>query len=206
MQASASLPGVFRPTIIDGKPYVDGGLSINSPLMPAIAAGAEVIHVVFLDPKMRDIPMRVPLGTVTELYRMIAILFANETRAQIVQIDQLNRALRSLENPPREVQDENLAFLLTLDQLTTTSNARRSTGRSRSTPIARRPRSSKASPASSTSSARTFEAHRRRLRRRGPTRSAPRNLGDHSAESSLAGLSHHQVVMKWTRPCADRLQ
>jgi NTE family protein len=118
VQASASLPGVFPPTIIDGKPYVDGGLSINSPLMPAIAAGAEVIHVVFLDPKMRDIPMRVPLSTVTELYRMIAILFANETRAQIVQIDQLNRALRLLENPPRELQDEDLtAFLLTLDQL-----------------------------------------------------------------------------------------
>lgn len=118
VQASASIPGVFPPTIVDGAPYVDGGLSINTPLQPAIAAGAEVLHVIFLDPKVRDIPMRLPISTLAEMYRMIAILFANQTRAQIVQIDQVNRALRLLENPPARAGDEDLAaFLQVLDQL-----------------------------------------------------------------------------------------
>lgn len=118
VQASASIPGVFPPTIVDGEPFVDGGLSINTPLAPAITAGAEVIHVVFLDPKVRDIPMRLPPSTVTELYRMVAIIFANETRAQIVAIDRVNRALRALEDPPQTASGGNLGALLqTLEQL-----------------------------------------------------------------------------------------
>lgn len=48
----------------------------------------------------------------------MAILFANETRAQIVQIDQVNRALRHLRNPPGEAPAEDLAaFLQILDLL-----------------------------------------------------------------------------------------
>lgn len=118
VQASASIPGVFPPTIVDGEPYVDGGLSINSPLAPAIAAGAEVVHVVFLDPKVADIAFRLPLSTVTELYRMTAIVFANETRSQIVAIDRVNHGLRALEDPARVSSDEELAPLLqTLRQL-----------------------------------------------------------------------------------------
>lgn len=93
VQASASIPGVFPPTAVDGELFVDGGLSINTPLAPAIRAGAEVLHIVFLDPRVGAIPMRWPLSTVAELYRILAILFANETRAQIAQIDQGNRAL-----------------------------------------------------------------------------------------------------------------
>lgn len=103
VQASASIPGVFPPTIVDGEPYVDGGLSINTPLAPALTAGADVLHVVFLDPKVRDIAIRVPLSTVTEIYRMTAIIFANETRAQIVAIDRVNRGLRTPEERPIEV-------------------------------------------------------------------------------------------------------
>lgn len=107
VQASASIPGVFPPTIVDGEPYVDGGLSINTPLAPAIAAGADVIHVVFLDPSLRDIALRVPLSTVTELYRMAAIIFANQTRSQIAAIDRVNRlhdhAARTEAHRPIEV-------------------------------------------------------------------------------------------------------
>jgi NTE family protein len=112
VQASASIPGLFPPTVVDGEAYVDGGLSINTPLAPAIAAGAEVIHVIFLDPKMSDIAIRVPLSTVTELYRMVAIMFANETRAQIVAIDRVNRALHALEHLSPKAGAETLSALL----------------------------------------------------------------------------------------------
>ncbi|HBL28193.1 MAG TPA: hypothetical protein DD490_15270 [Acidobacteria bacterium] len=111
VQASASIPGVFPPTVAGGEPCVDGGLSINTPLAPAIAAGAEVVHVVFLDPKVSDIPMRLPLSTLAEMYRILAILFANETRAQLVRIDQVNRALRLLARSGAEDRADVLRLL-----------------------------------------------------------------------------------------------
>lgn len=118
VQASASIPGVFPPTVVDGEPFVDGGLSINTPLAPAIAAGAEVVHVVFLDPKVSDIAMRLPISTVAEIYRMVAILFANEMRSQIAAIDRVNHGLRALDDPPGPAGDGDLAALLqTLRQL-----------------------------------------------------------------------------------------
>jgi len=115
VQASASIPGLFPPTVVDGEAYVDGGLSINTPLAPAIAAGAEVVHVIFLDPRMSDIAIRVPLSTATELYRMVAIMFANETRAQLVAIDRVNRGLRALANPAQADGGSFAALLQTLD-------------------------------------------------------------------------------------------
>jgi predicted acylesterase/phospholipase RssA len=86
VQASASIPVVFPPTLLDGAPFVDGGLSMNTPLTPAIEAGASVIHVIFLDPQLRAIPMRWPISTAAEVYRILAILFASQTRTQIAEI------------------------------------------------------------------------------------------------------------------------
>src|ERR1041385_6819303 len=48
--ASAAIPGVFPPVDIDGVNYVDGGTVMNTPLTPAIRAGAETIHLIYLDP------------------------------------------------------------------------------------------------------------------------------------------------------------
>src|SRR5262249_10991175 len=47
--ASASVPGVFPPVAIGDTPYVDGGVMMNTPLMPAIEAGADTLHVVYMD-------------------------------------------------------------------------------------------------------------------------------------------------------------
>jgi len=44
--ASAALPLLFRPVKIDGAWYVDGGLRQNTPLRPAIMAGADRVVVV----------------------------------------------------------------------------------------------------------------------------------------------------------------
>lgn len=104
VQASASIPGVFPPTFVDGVPHVDGGLSRNTPIKPAIDAGAEVIHLVFLDPRVRDIPMRWPISTLTEMYRMIAIMFADETRSQVLEIAEMNRGHTARTGPHRPVE------------------------------------------------------------------------------------------------------
>lgn len=41
--ASASLPGVFRPVVIDGSRHVDGGIAVNLPIQRARDLGAAVI-------------------------------------------------------------------------------------------------------------------------------------------------------------------
>lgn len=43
--ASAAIPGVFPPVVIDGVPYMDGGVVNNAPLSHAIALGADSVWV-----------------------------------------------------------------------------------------------------------------------------------------------------------------
>ena len=44
--------------VIDGDSFVDGGLVMNTPLLPALRAGAETIHVIYLDPAVKAIVQR----------------------------------------------------------------------------------------------------------------------------------------------------
>ena len=93
VQASAAFPNVFPPTKIGGEFFVDGGLLINTPLKPAIDSGADVLHVIFLDPLVQNIPLEFPLSTLAETFRVYAIFFAAQVRNQILQINALNRLL-----------------------------------------------------------------------------------------------------------------
>jgi NTE family protein len=43
--ASASIPGVFPPVMIDGRPHVDGGVINNAPISHAVQWGASTVYV-----------------------------------------------------------------------------------------------------------------------------------------------------------------
>ncbi len=43
--ASAAIPAVFDPVVIDGDPYMDGGVVDNTPISHAVALGADVVWV-----------------------------------------------------------------------------------------------------------------------------------------------------------------
>jgi NTE family protein len=43
--ASAAIPGVFAPVVIDGVPYMDGGVVSNTPISHAVALGADEVWV-----------------------------------------------------------------------------------------------------------------------------------------------------------------
>jgi NTE family protein len=43
--ASAAMPGVFPPVEIEGKLYIDGGVSNNVPIAPAVEMGAKTIYI-----------------------------------------------------------------------------------------------------------------------------------------------------------------
>ncbi|HEX2240883.1 MAG TPA: patatin-like phospholipase family protein, partial [Actinomycetota bacterium] len=43
--ASSAMPGVFPPVVIDGRSYIDGGVSNNVPIGPAVSLGATTVYV-----------------------------------------------------------------------------------------------------------------------------------------------------------------
>ena len=53
----SSIPGFWPPAEIGAQPFVDGGVLMNTPLKLAIDAGADTLHVIHLDPQVKDIPI-----------------------------------------------------------------------------------------------------------------------------------------------------
>jgi len=70
--ASSALPGVFPPVEIDGRRYVDGGLSANVPIRQAVAFGARSVIALDASPLMStDGPRTVMVGMAQTLSMMV---------------------------------------------------------------------------------------------------------------------------------------
>ena len=94
--ASTAIPGIFPPVEIHGVPYVDGALTMNTPLRPAIRAGADVLHVIYLDPLVENSqPPRYP-STFETTTRVFAILAADQIRNDIRKAQRINEGLAIL--------------------------------------------------------------------------------------------------------------
>lgn len=93
IQASSSIPGVFPRVELDNNPYVDGGLIMNTPLKPAIDAGAVRLHVVFMDPEISRIPLpRLP-NTASDLFRSLVIGFSATLQQDLALAATVNRGV-----------------------------------------------------------------------------------------------------------------
>lgn len=69
LEASAAIPGAFTPLQMNlGAPppkfFVDGGVANNTPISLAVAAGADDVTVIFLDPASGDAPAPAPRNLV----------------------------------------------------------------------------------------------------------------------------------------------
>jgi predicted acylesterase/phospholipase RssA len=95
--ASAALPGIFRPVPIDGVPFVDGGVLLNTPLNPAINCGADTIYVIFLDPLLRNISTPLLPSSLDTFYRLFAVIWAASVRRDVLRIAVVNRLLERLQ-------------------------------------------------------------------------------------------------------------
>lgn len=95
--ASGSLPGFFSPLAYGSQLLVDGGVVQNTPLRPAIRAGARDLHVIYLDPMIKDIPLPHFENTVETLYRMVQISWAAAVNDDIGDAAEINRGLALLE-------------------------------------------------------------------------------------------------------------
>jgi predicted acylesterase/phospholipase RssA len=72
IEASAAFPGI-KPVLVEGEPYVDGGFLLKTPLRPAVAANSDELHVVFMDPDIKDISVGQSSNTfevIDKLYRI----------------------------------------------------------------------------------------------------------------------------------------
>jgi predicted acylesterase/phospholipase RssA len=97
LRASAAIPGFFPPVVINNEYFVDGGVLLTTPLSPAIEAGADIIHIIFLDPNPATIPVERLQSTLDVLDRFYVILTASQFRADIDTCRDINRGLDSID-------------------------------------------------------------------------------------------------------------
>lgn len=97
VMASAALPGIFPPVQIEDCLYVDGGLLQNTPLKPAIHAGADDLYVIYFDPNVANIPIDVLSSTVDSFYRSLVILWASKINQDVAMAGIINRSILRLQ-------------------------------------------------------------------------------------------------------------
>jgi NTE family protein len=101
VRASSAIPGIFPEVYVGAEPFVDGGVLLNTPLMPALDEGADVLHVVYLDPDISAIPLGALNSTVATTYRMQAISWAALVNRDIDRVARINRGLAAFERIQR---------------------------------------------------------------------------------------------------------
>jgi NTE family protein len=84
--ASCSLPLIFPPVTIGDCVFCDGGVVMNSPLKPAVDAGADEIYVVDLAPPPRSYQE----GTLALAYQVMSAQFASALQRDIQATEDLN--------------------------------------------------------------------------------------------------------------------
>ena len=99
IQASSSLPGIFPRVEIENDPYVDGGLVMNTPLKPAIDAGAEILQVIFMDPEVAHIPLPRLSNTANDMYRSLVIGFSATLKRDLAVAAKVNRGVEEISQP-----------------------------------------------------------------------------------------------------------
>jgi NTE family protein len=111
--ASSAIPGVFPPVYVGAEPYVDGGVLMNTPLRAAVHLGAEVLHVIYMDPDVANIPTSALGSSVATTYRLQEISWAALINDDIQDAAMINQGIRILHRmvAGEEVQDPELELL-----------------------------------------------------------------------------------------------
>jgi len=91
--ASTSIPGIFPQIEIQNDYYADGGVVMNTPMNVAIDAGADILHVIYLDPEVKAIPLLPVRNTIDTFSRLFAIQFAATVNRDIDVAQQINMGL-----------------------------------------------------------------------------------------------------------------
>ena len=113
LYASAAFPGV-PPVLIAGEPYVDGAYLMDQPMQPAVRAGADTLHVIYLDPDIKNIPLRRLENMIDVLDKLYHIMVATIFARDIALARVINLGLEALEQGAGPLTDPQLRALLVL--------------------------------------------------------------------------------------------
>jgi hypothetical protein len=80
---------------------VDGGVVMNTPLKPAIEAGGQILHIIYMDPDVRNIPRSTLESTLDTMDRLLAIMLATKTNEDIDTAAWVNDGLAVIERVER---------------------------------------------------------------------------------------------------------
>ncbi|OPY14327.1 MAG: NTE family protein RssA [Syntrophus sp. PtaU1.Bin005] len=84
VRASCSIPGIFQPVWIGGKPYVDGGVVSPVPVLAAKRSGADVVIAVDIS---AGVGGAVPRGIMDTILQSIDIMYNKMAASQIAYAD-----------------------------------------------------------------------------------------------------------------------
>lgn len=101
IMASTALPGIFPPGRIGGRCFLDGSISEQLPLKPAIEAGAETIYVMAVSVPSPPPDRRSPLAV---LRHSITILLFPRIRLDALELDGEQTNLRIIQVPSVRTQ------------------------------------------------------------------------------------------------------
>lgn len=103
IRASSAVPGFYPIATVGSQDYVDGAVLMNTPLSPAIKAGADVLHVIYMNNEVRNMPVDSLRSTLDTLYRTQIISWSEAINRDIQQAYYFNEGLRLLEKTEAEV-------------------------------------------------------------------------------------------------------
>ena len=87
--ASTAIPGVFPAIPIQGAPYVDGGVVMNTPLRPAVDAGATSVHLVCVNPDASELPINHGLHVFERLMNLAVSATLNDDVEKIRHVNSM---------------------------------------------------------------------------------------------------------------------
>jgi predicted acylesterase/phospholipase RssA len=97
LSGAGAIPGLFAPHAVGDDLYVDGSLVMSTPLSPAIHAGADLLHCVYLDPEVKNIPLPRLRNSFDVLDRTRVIDWASRMNRDMEYAQQINQGLDMLE-------------------------------------------------------------------------------------------------------------
>jgi predicted acylesterase/phospholipase RssA len=115
VMASSAIPGLLPPVMIGSEPHVDGGVVMNTPLNLAIQARPGEphpgeLHVIYLDPELRQIPLSALNSTIDSSYRAQLIGWAKTMNENIDATRRINQSLRALDRLRRDPAASGIDF------------------------------------------------------------------------------------------------
>lgn len=95
--ASTAIPGIFPAVELQGKLYVDGGVIMNTPLKPAIQAGADSVHVISVVPAVGRVEPAELDNTLEALLRILQVQLNSALREDVATAAWINRGIDVME-------------------------------------------------------------------------------------------------------------